>query len=442
MRLGSKHRSKTSIATGLTLALLPLVAGTSSQSVLVADDMRQRHRAGALGPPVTYTMASRSNTRGAALEHIDPESLQLHDFLVSSPKGMRVWTASAMADHNVPAAASRAYRNAAASMARTDPACQIPWTLLAGIGRVESDHGRYGGSTLGADGVSRPLIIGVQLNGTGPVAAIRDTDNGRYDKDTVWDRAVGPMQFIPSTWRSSARDGDGDGVKSPNDLDDAALSAAAYLCSGGGSILGDSTMGAAVYRYNQDDYYVALVMAFERGYRTGVFIMPPPPAPEDEPTDQPRRKKRHGSEQRDRAGSGGQGDATGEGTTSTTQPAGGGGTSTSPEPSPKPKPKPEPPPAPPPEPTPSPAPAPEPTPETVTGIFKDCTGGYCLGSLLLDLGQLSNAGAQAAGDFDGNGTTGTNGEEVAGMLGTEVTMVVVKKAGGAGIYSINGVALS
>ena len=155
------------------------------------------------------------------------------DVRVSGPKGTRVWTASAMADHGLPLAAAQAYRSAARQTAVTDPACQAPWTLLAGIGRVESDHGRYGGSRLGADGVSRPLIIGVQLNGAGPVAAIRDTDDGRYDGDRVWDRAVGPMQFIPSTWAGAARDGDGDGRRSPNDLDDAALAAAGYLCGSG-----------------------------------------------------------------------------------------------------------------------------------------------------------------------------------------------------------------
>src|SRR5680860_1432277 len=169
---------------------------------------------------------------------------------VSSPKGTREWSASALSDHGMPVVAERAYRNAARRMAGTDPACQLPWTLLAGIGRVESDHGRYGGSTLGRDGVSHPLIIGVQLNGAGPVAAIPDSDNGKLDKDKVWDRAVGPMQFIPTTWATAGRDGDGDGVASPNDIDDATLAAAGYLCSGSGSVLSEAGMAAALLRYN------------------------------------------------------------------------------------------------------------------------------------------------------------------------------------------------
>jgi len=197
-------------------------------------------------------------------------------------KGKDLVQVSELGSFDVPEAALRAYENAAATMAQTNPSCQIPWTMLAGIGRVESDHGRYGGSELGSDGVPRPQIRGIALDGNG-VAAIHDTDNGRFDGDEVWDRAVGPMQFIPSTWSSAGRDGDGDGVSDPNDIDDAALAAADYLCPSSGSILGDDAMTTAILSYNHSDYYVALVKAFEEGYRTGTFTIPsPPPPPEDE----------------------------------------------------------------------------------------------------------------------------------------------------------------
>ena len=72
--------------------------------------------------------------------------------------------------------------------------------MVAAIGQVESDHGRYGGASVLANGMTAPSIVGLPLNGRGPVAAIHDTDNGVYDGDKVWDRAVGPMQFIPTTW--------------------------------------------------------------------------------------------------------------------------------------------------------------------------------------------------------------------------------------------------
>src|SRR3954451_3822359 len=121
----------------------------------------------------------------------------------------------------IPAAALRAYRSAAATIGRQDPSCGLDWALLAGIGRVESNHGRYGGSVPDAGGVVRPAILGPVLTGGPGMARISDHDGGRLDGDATFDRAVGPMQFIPSTWQLSAADGDGDGVANPSDLDDA-----------------------------------------------------------------------------------------------------------------------------------------------------------------------------------------------------------------------------
>jgi len=265
MRLMARERHRVQLSAVFALGLAPLLLSTS-QPVVPAAAMVPRARTAVTLAQPDFAPPSRTVARFSLLEQIEAVQAGKSKLKVSGPKGTRVWTASAMSDNNVPAAADRAYRSAARTMAGVDPYCQLPWTLLAGVGRVESDHGRYGGSTLAINGVSHPLIIGVQLDGKGPVAAIRDTDNGKLDKDKVWDRAVGPMQFIPSTWVGAARDGDGDGIESPNDLDDAALAAATYLCSGSGSVLGDIAMSAAIYRYNQDDYYVALVKAFERGY--------------------------------------------------------------------------------------------------------------------------------------------------------------------------------
>ena len=114
--------------------------------------------------------------------------------------GLAVAAVAAPSLIDVPTPALTAYRRAAAVMAAADAACHLPWELLAAIGRVESDHGRYGGARLDADGVASPAIVGRRLDGRGPVAAISDTDAGLLDGDRRWDRAVGPMQFIPGTW--------------------------------------------------------------------------------------------------------------------------------------------------------------------------------------------------------------------------------------------------
>ena len=327
-----------------------------------------------------------------------------------STRGDRFWEVSATGSNDVPAAALRAYESAEDYIDDSRPGCQLPWTLLAAIGRVESDHGRYGGSELGSDGVSRPAIVGLPLNGVGPVAAIHDTDNGKLDGDKVWDRAVGQMQFIPSTWRQVAVDGDGDGTASPNDIDDAARGAARYLCLGGYSVADTSGMARAIYSYNHSDYYVELVMAFQRGYETGVFIIPsppPPPGSEDEP--RKRRKKQAATQNTTQQTSTGDNAGDKAGDDGGKKPGGthsGGTTPTSP---------------PPPSPTPPP-PTSTPPPPTVqltfeTGPVVACDTGYCLGTMKLGFGPDEQLARQAAHDYDGDAVAETNAQELGGLAG-------------------------
>jgi len=181
---------------------------------------------------------------------------------------------------DVPAPALRAYRFAVSVLDRTDPACGLGWSLLAAIGDVESDHGRYGGSVLLADGTSSPPLLGPRLDGDGEVAAIADTDDGSLDGDQRWVRAVGPMQFIPSTWAVVGSDADGDDVRDPGDIDDAALSAAAYLCAGRGDLSTLEGQLTAVLRYNPSRAYVDLVLRLAAAYaqqRVGPGLPTPRP---------------------------------------------------------------------------------------------------------------------------------------------------------------------
>jgi membrane-bound lytic murein transglycosylase B len=408
----------------VTVLALPLTLTASEGFVETVSDATPARASAA--PAIQPPMAEAA--RGAQYRDL-PETSRSNDeprtVEVTSPKGTRTWSASSLADNGLPSAARRAYVSAAGAMAGIDPGCQLPWTLLAGVGRVESDHGRYGGSVLGENGVSHPLIIGVPLNGEGPVAAIHDTDDGRLDKDKVWDRAVGPMQFIPSTWAGAARDGDGDGVKSPNDIDDAALAAAAYLCSGSGSVLGESAMRAAIFRYNASDEYVALVMAMEKGYRTGAFIVPPSVVA-DEPADGPDRNsgggrghaqhgdgRPHGSagttSPASGGGGGGHGGANSPGGSSTSGGGSGNGGGTHPS-SP---------------PSPTPSTGPKPTAEEKSGTLAQCGTEWCLDGWALDLGGDATLGQTAAHDYDGDSVPGeTNQQELAGLSGSRVTVVV------------------
>ncbi|WP_194290517.1 lytic transglycosylase domain-containing protein, partial [Modestobacter roseus] len=182
---------------------------------------------------------------------------------------------SPLAAGGIPAAALGAYTRAAQA---APPSCGIRWELLAGIGLVESNHGRFAGAVLQPDGTSSPRIVGIPLTGSGATAEIRDTDQGRLDGDASYDRAVGPMQFIPSTWARYAADGDGDGRTDPFDLDDAAAAAARYLCAAGGDLSNLAGQARAVYAYNHSTEYVTSVLLLAASY-AGTPVTPTAPAP-------------------------------------------------------------------------------------------------------------------------------------------------------------------
>jgi membrane-bound lytic murein transglycosylase B len=182
--------------------------------------------------------------------------------------------AVALDNNGIPVRALQAYRKAASLVDAADATCHIDWALLAAIGRVESNHARFGGNQLDLAGVAQPGIIGIALDGRNGTARIMDSDRGRLDRDTVYDRAVGPMQFIPSTWRVVGVDADGDGVKNPQDMADAATSTGIYLCSGPGDLSRPSDLRAAVMRYNASDSYVRTVTAIADAYRHGVRALP------------------------------------------------------------------------------------------------------------------------------------------------------------------------
>ncbi len=186
--------------------------------------------------------------------------------------GREVATESAS---GIPAAALGAYQRAETVINAADRSCHLSWQLVAAIGRVESDHGRVNGNTLDDDGLATPGIYGIALNGKNGTQAIRDTDAGQYDSDARWDRAVGPMQFIPSTWSVVGVDGDNDGKRNPQDVDDAALASAVYLCSGKDDLATVPGLRASVYRYNHSNEYVDLVLSFMEAYLDGDYTSVP-----------------------------------------------------------------------------------------------------------------------------------------------------------------------
>jgi hypothetical protein len=103
----------------------------------------------------------------------------------------------------------------------------LSWTVLAAIGQIESGHGRN----------------------VGPSSA----------------GALGPMQFMPATWRSYGVDGDGDGKADIMDPFDAVPAAAKYLCANGAG-RGGSSLSNAIWHYNHSQDYVNGVLSLARAY--------------------------------------------------------------------------------------------------------------------------------------------------------------------------------
>ncbi|GAA1818587.1 lytic transglycosylase domain-containing protein [Nesterenkonia flava] len=169
------------------------------------------------------------------------------------------WIQDASEATGIPERALAAYAGAALRAHQLHPGCGIGWNTLAGIGQVESHHGTYGGAEVDDDGRVDPPIVGVALDGSPGLMEIPDTDGGELDGDDEFDRAVGPMQFIPTTWRTYALDGSRSGQADPHQYDDAALTAASYLCQRGGELTTPEGFTDAVLAYNQSTEYLAQV---------------------------------------------------------------------------------------------------------------------------------------------------------------------------------------
>ncbi|KQW49293.1 hypothetical protein ASC77_11460 [Nocardioides sp. Root1257] len=353
---------------------------------------------------------------------------------------------------DIPYPALAAYQRAATIVADVEADCGLSWELLAAIGRVESDHGRVGGATLNADGTSSPAVRGPVLDGHGAFAAVGDTDAGLYDGDAHWDRAIGPMQFLPSTWTAVGVDADGDGVRSVDDIDDAALGAAVYLCAGTERLDTRPGAWAALFRYNHDSAYVTKVLDVARAYTEGRAALPTGtsvetiiarghrPTTNAEPVAAPSQHGDPATSVFVEAHHPSGGHAPAKPTRPVQVPAG-------PEPADPTPADPEPTdPAPtdpaPTEPTPT-EPTPDPEPTTLTGVVGVCADDpalWCLGDTVLDLGDDARLATTATADLDADGAVESNRDEISGLVGTTVTLGVAADTAPARVVSVNGVA--
>jgi hypothetical protein len=267
----ASRRRATVIAGAGTLALSPyaLVAGAPLQ-LSAATAQHGKPSPGLLkllGPTGTYPGDPQlaPGTRAQAGDPPPPPTIG------QSPRDMP------HGKFGIPGIVLQAYQRAEQRLGTDQPGCHLPWSLLAGVGKVESNHADDG-YVDGAGRTRRP-ILGPVLNGSHGFAAIRDTDGGKWDGDRTWDRAVGPMQFIPASWRRWAAAG-GD----PDNVYDSAVAAGRYLCAGGRDLSVPGQQADAVFAYNHSDSYVKLVLSWAHSYAGGGVVpipvrdTPPPPS--------------------------------------------------------------------------------------------------------------------------------------------------------------------
>lgn len=165
--------------------------------------------------------------------------------------------------------------------------CRVPWWVVAGVGHVETRHGTAQGSRVTANGDTTVDILGIPLDGRPGTAAIPDSDGGRLDRDGTWDRAVGPMQFLPGTWGYFAADANDDDVASPHNLYDAAAAAGRLLCLGRGDLTNDAQYRGALLAYNNSLAYTSEVVAVGRRYLEDLDLPEVPPEPTEPVDDAP-----------------------------------------------------------------------------------------------------------------------------------------------------------
>jgi hypothetical protein len=174
--------------------------------------------------------------------------------------------------NGIPRGVFPAYRRATANLAVVRPNCGLTWPLLAGIGKVESNHAS--GGRVDVAGTTRGKLLGPVLNGRAGLGRIPDTDRGRYDADRVWDRAVGPMQIVPGVWSEFGADGNGDSFRNPNNVYDAVTTVAVYLCSEGDDLKRPRDLVAALLRYQHSKDFVATVLRWMRVYSKSAVLIP------------------------------------------------------------------------------------------------------------------------------------------------------------------------
>lgn len=276
-RLPRRHRVVRAVRTAPGLVRRPAVA--APLAVLVSS--------GAMVAAMSATLTGQPQPPANAAAEVSTSDnpVELPELPARAPEQVdpAATTLASYADYaqaaaDIPDAALMAYQRAASVMAQAAPECHLEWSLLAAIGRVASDHG-------GTDVAAAALV-------DGPRRTLPDTDGGALDGDAAHDVPVGPLQLLPATWTVVAVDGDNDGTRDADDLDDASLAAGVVLCGNDRDLDSERDLREALRMFNTAPRYPSVVARLAATYarNLGAGAVPDtllamgPPAPSSSTT--------------------------------------------------------------------------------------------------------------------------------------------------------------
>lgn len=253
--LKTKWRSPYALAALVPVGLVTAVAGAHAGQQITGEPTKQ----------VADSAASAAVRSASTTEDVAPVATPVVEQITAEAEPAPEAVPASVISGQIPRINYEAYHAAGSKLAKELPGCGVSWQLIAGIGRVESTHANNGKAD--PSGVLESPILGPLLDGTlAGNNVIHDTDGGELDGNPHYDRAVGPMQFLPETWHHYAADGNGDGVADPQNLFDAALTTGRYLCDGGLDLRDPDQVVKAVLRYNNSMDYVSKVRGWAEGY--------------------------------------------------------------------------------------------------------------------------------------------------------------------------------
>jgi len=229
-----RFRSWGRAAAGRALIALILVAAVGTCAWLLVEPPQERVEAAAdVVPPVPEGGNAAPAAAPTVLEPNAPEQPQAPQERGRSE--LETWAAGLSGPLDIPERALIGYATGELTLREEQPGCHLSWVTLAGIGKASSDHGRFGGGSLDAEGRATTALRAVPLTGAAGEAAR--------------EARIGPMQLTQAEWQRADVQGD------PQDIDDAAIAAGRTLCSGGTDLQAGQGWWNAIKDYRRSDLF-------------------------------------------------------------------------------------------------------------------------------------------------------------------------------------------